>query len=385
MMTVSPLTSIEAGRKHAKKENILELGVHFAVSRDIAMQEYGIWILANFSDAPTPQEQAVLGQKVLVPLVPIIKGPRSNLLLHHALRCLTNLATDPSNRKVIDAWFGVDVISTHLDSSVEAIQLQALWCLSHLASEQLVSSFEKATQLVKHVCTLLKSRASVPILASAWRFVSNLVGVASLRAIIIAQGIFDQAQTVIVSELEEIDTDQEHDLLMLQEAVAFVASIIAREETLRDAVSAPLLHNFMRLMSCNSAATRAQSTWSLAYMSNSDKNHSRILAEGGLEHALDMLDGEEQEQQAAAWLICNFAQNPELHDRLRDNGALISLVKLLFSKSQDVRLVAGKALSRLSATNKNKALIKQLFSTLSLKDDVLSGKPSSSSSSINSQ
>jgi hypothetical protein len=430
------LTTFNAGRTHPKKENIITLAVQFAVGREVAMQEYGIWILANFSDAPTPQEQALLGQKVLVSLVPILKAPKSNLLLHHALRCLTNLATDAANRKVIDAWFGVDLISVHLDSGVEAIQLQSLWCLSHLASEQLVPSFEKSTQLVKRICALVKTRSAstasssasatvggvvgVPtnasssslssisssstaasignatasningessnsssnvsssIMASAWRFIANLVSVPSLRSLIIAQGVFDYAQQVIVSELDEIDTDQEHDLSMLQEAVACAASFIAREESLRDAVSSPLLHNFLRLMGCNSAATRAQAAWALAYMSTSDKNHSRILAEGGMELALDMLDGEEQEQHAAAWLICNLAANPELHDRLRDNGALISLVKLLFSKSQDVRLVAGKALSRLSATNKNKAIVRQLFSTLSLKDDVLSGKSSAS-------
>ena len=349
------------------------------MGRDLAMQELGVWVLANFSDAPSNEEQAELGQRVLVTLVPIVKSPKSDLLLHHALRCLTNLSSDAANRKVIDAWFGIDVISNHLDSSVEAIQLQALWCLSHLASEQLVPSFERSTQLVKRICSIVKSHRSSPsIMASAWRFVANLTSLPSIRAIITNQGIFDIAQQVIVSELAEIETDQERDLSMLQEAVACVASLIAREESLKDAVSGPLLHNFMRLLGCNSAATRAQALWSLAYMSTSDKNHTRILNEGGLEYALDMLEGEEQEQYAAAWLICNFAANPELHERLRENGALISLVKLLFSKSQDIRLVAGKALSRLSSTNKNKTLVRQLFSTLSLKDDVLSGKSSSS-------
>ena len=344
------------------------------MGRDLPLQELGVWVLANFSDAPTPQEQASLGQRVLVTLVPILKNPKSNLLLLHALRCLTNLASDAANRKVIDAWFGVDLISNHLESAVEAIQLQTLWCLSHLASEQLLPSFEKSTILVKKICGLLKTRGSHSIMASAWRFVANCASMPSLRASVISQGVFDHAQQVIVSELEEIETDQERDLSMLQEAVACTAILISKEESLRDAVSGPLLHNFMRLMGCNSAETRAQAVWSLAYMSVSDKNHPRILSEGGLEYALDLLEGEEQEQHAAAWLICNLAGNPELHDRLRDNGALISLVKLLFSKSQDVRLVAGKALSRLSATSKNKTLVRQLFSTLSLKDDVLSSK-----------
>lgn len=339
------------------------------------MQEWGVWILANFSDAPTIEEQNELGQRILVHLVPIVKSPKSDLLLLHALRCVTNLASDSANRKVIDAWLGVETISKHLDANEEAIQLQALWCLSHLASEQLVPSFEHSTQLIKRICSMIKSQRSSPsVMAAAWRFVANLTSVPSIRAIITAQGIFDLAQQLIVSELAEIETDQERDLSMLQETVACVANLIAREESLKDAVSAPLLHNFLRLLGCNSAATRAQAVWALAYMSTSDKNHPRILSEGGLEYALDMLDGEEQEQYAAAWLICNFAANPELHERLRENGALISLVKLLFSKSQDIRLVAGKALSRLSSTNKNKTLVRQLFSTLSLKDDVLSGK-----------
>lgn len=337
----------------------------------MALQELGVWILANLSDEPNPTEQAALGQRVLVPLIPILKNPKSNVSLHHALRCLTNLATDAANRKVIDAWFGVDLISNHLESSVEAIQEQTLWLLSHLASEQAMNSFEKSSNLIKRICAMIKSSGSHNLMASAWRFLSNLIAVPSLRTLIIGQGVFDVAQSVIVSELEEIESDQERDLSMLQEAVACVAGLIAREEALRDAVSAPLLHNFMRLTCCNSAATRAQATWCLAYMSVSGQNHLRILNDGGLDSALDCLEGEEQEQYAAAWLICNFASNPELHDRLRDTGALIPLVKLLFSKSQDIRLVAGKALSRLSSTSKNKALVRQLFSTISVKDDVL--------------
>lgn len=369
------LTAYQSGRSDEKKQEVIGLAVSFAMDRDLQVQEMGVWALANFSDSPSPEEQAMLGQRVLATLVPIVKSPKSDLLLHHALRCLTNLACDAANRKVIDAWFGIDDISRHLDSTVEAIQIQALWCLSHLASDQLVASFERAIALVKRICALLKTRGnSHSLMAAAWRFVSNLISVPSHRALLIQQGIFDHAQQVIVNELEEIEADQERDLSMLQEAVACVASFIAREEALRDAVSAPLLHNFIRLLACNSAATRAQAVWALAYMSVSDKNHPRILAESGLELALDMLDGEEQEQYAAAWLVCNFAGNPEAHDRLRENGALISLVKLLFTKSQDIRLVAGKALSRLSTTSKNKTLVRQLFSTLSLKDDVLSGK-----------
>ena len=344
------------------------------MGRDTSMQELAVWILANLSDCPSEEEQADFGQKVLVTLVPLLKAPKSDTVLLHALRCLTNLATDATNRKVIDAWFGVDLISVHLDSTVEAIQFQALWCLSHMASEQVQPSFERSTQLLKRICSLIKSGASPNLMGSAWRLVTNLTSTPSLRSIIISQGIFDTAQQVIVSELEEIEADQERDLSMLQEAVAFIANMIAREENMRDAVSPPLLHNFMRLIDCNSAATRAQSVWALAYMSTSDKNHPRILAEGGLEHALDLLEGEEEETHAAAWLICNLAANPELHERLRENGAIISLVKLLFSKSQDVRLVAGKALSRLSSTTKNKALVRQLFSTISLKDDVLNSK-----------
>jgi hypothetical protein len=218
------------------------------------------------------------------------------------------------------------------------------------------------------------------------------------------ESIYEALVAFVASEAENLEEEDQTIIPVLEEAVAAINNIMTKEKSLQESVGSKLVYTLHRFLTSlhTSSALREQSAWILARVLSdgmeqfrgllvaqrhyrgkctkayipafplADKLRLRVDVAACVEPMVKLLHGEPREQYPAAWAIVAMANSPDHSERVRELDGLIPLVKMLFSKDQDVRLVSGKALSSLSGSSKNnKAAIRHLFTKLSAKDNII--------------
>lgn len=358
--------SIESFREYEECTLVLEACIQLLQSKEIAFVELAMWIIANISgDASTHID---IGKKAILTFIDFISNPPTETILQHTLRCITNLFVSSANRKVFDAWGDFSSLVRATSSENLEVQTQAVWCLSHFAAPETSHLFEDQRDLIQNI-SMFTYMGSVALETSSWRLLANLSLLKGPRKLIIEGKLIDTLQDSIVSHVEDMPENEGKDLTPLLEAIGCFSSLIAKDASLLESVTTPLVKNLVYLLGCVSSEIRMSAAWALAYLTNLEKNQAKLVACSGIDVVLDRIEDGGQERVPCIWVIANLSTNNEFSERIRESDGIHILVKLLFRTTEDERLVVGKALSHLSQNSKNKILLRNLFSKLSQKSN----------------
>lgn len=357
---------IASFREYPECGLILNRCIELLTSEDVSISELAIWVVANISG--DPKTHVDIGKRAILTLIDFISKPKTQTILQHTLRCVTNLFVNSANRKVFDAWGSVGDLIRAIGSESLEVQTHAVWCLSHLVSPETAHLFESQDELIKQVL-LFTCLGSVTLETSSWRLLSNLSLLERPRAIMIENNVFESLQDAIVSHVEDLKENEEKDESSLQEALGCFSTMITKEKSLLTSVSTEVIHNLLTLLGARNPDTRLSSAWALAYLSEYERNQTKVVASNGIDAVIDRIEEGGDERIPCIWVLANLSTNNEYCERIRESDGIHVLVKLLFRANDDERLVVGKALSHLSTNSKNKILLRNLFSKLSQKSD----------------
>jgi hypothetical protein len=151
--------------------------------------------------------------------------------------------------------------------------ISALSALAHMASQETEPLFDHMSSYVRRVCGFVKSPASsLDLKAIACRCVANFSLLSKLRPLIIQEGTYEALVAFVAAEAENLEDEDRPLIPALEEAVAAINNILAKEKSLMDSVGSKLVHSLHRFLTSpqSSITLREQSAWILA----------RILSDG---------------------------------------------------------------------------------------------------------
>jgi hypothetical protein len=258
------------------------------------------------------------------------------------------------------------------------ISLSAMWTLGHMASQECEGLFDQNLSVIRRIARFITMPGvSTEQRVIACRCVTNFALLNKARPIILQEDTVGGLQTIIqelASASQETDAEE---FALLEEATVALSRLTGKEIQVAESISLKTLNAVVSLLSSSASSTIVSScAWCLAYLCRIDKLHQKVELSGGLDAAIKLLWRTQNplEQLPAAWVVSRLAAKAENQERIRDGDGVVPMVKLLFSKEQDIRLAAANGLYYLSFNSKIRQLIRSLFSKLSQKDSVIEQK-----------